>query len=98
MVELFAGVGGFRIGLEGAPGSGEEGAFRVVWANQWEPSTKAQHAAQLYADRWGLEPTDEDEAGELEDLLGDLEVSFEVEEAEEGGDEEGGEEAGEDKE
>jgi hypothetical protein len=45
-----------------------------------------------------LAPTDEDEAGELEDLLGDLEVSFEVEEAEEdegggeGDEEEGGEE------
>ncbi len=59
VAELFAGVGGFRIGLEGAPGS-DDGPFRVVWANQWEPSTKAQHAAWVYADRWGLEPSDED--------------------------------------
>ena len=59
VAELFAGVGGFRIGLEGAPGS-DDGPFRVVWANQWEPSTKAQHAAWVYADRWDLEPSDED--------------------------------------
>jgi len=60
VAELFAGVGGFRIGLEGPPGGEEQGTHRVIWANQWEPSTKAQHAAQVYAGRWGLEPTDED--------------------------------------
>ncbi|SVB90316.1 uncharacterized protein METZ01_LOCUS243170, partial [marine metagenome] len=47
VVELFAGVGGFRIGLEGAPGSQTETGFRVIWANQWEPSTNVQHAAQV---------------------------------------------------
>jgi DNA (cytosine-5)-methyltransferase 1 len=54
-VELFAGVGGFRIGLEGHPGA-EPGSIRVVWANQWEPSTKKQHAAEVYVARWGLKP------------------------------------------
>ena len=53
VVELFAGVGGFRIGFEGPPGS-SPGPFKVVWGNQWEPSTKLQHAAKVYADRWGL--------------------------------------------
>ena len=54
VVELFAGVGGFRIGLEGTPGSDRNGAFKVIWANQWEPSTKKQHAAEVYSSRWDL--------------------------------------------
>lgn len=45
--ELFAGVGGFRLGLE------KTGAFDVVWSNQWEPSTKAQHASWVYEARFG---------------------------------------------
>ena len=55
VVELFAGVGGFRIGFEGPPGSISDGP-QVVWANQWEPSTRKQHAAEVYAARWGLKP------------------------------------------
>ncbi|CAG9611998.1 hypothetical protein BACCIP111899_01170 [Bacillus rhizoplanae] len=43
VVELFAGVGGFRLGLE----ANED--FEVLWGNQWEPSTKAQHAYNCYA-------------------------------------------------
>ena len=54
VVELFAGVGGFRIGLEGPPGSPRDEDFAVVWSNQWEPSTKKQHAAEVYAKRWSL--------------------------------------------
>lgn len=54
VVELFAGVGGFRLGLEGPPGSPRDGDFAVVWSNQWEPSTKKQHAAEVYAARWNL--------------------------------------------
>ncbi|MEM8763028.1 MAG: DNA (cytosine-5-)-methyltransferase [Bacteroidota bacterium] len=45
--ELFAGVGGFRLGLE------RTGHFKVVWSNQWEPSTKTQHASQIYTARFG---------------------------------------------
>jgi DNA (cytosine-5)-methyltransferase 1 len=41
VVELFAGVGGFRLGLEAA-------GWDVVWANQWEPSTRTQHAFDCY--------------------------------------------------
>jgi DNA (cytosine-5)-methyltransferase 1 len=41
VVELFAGVGGFRLGLEAS-------GWEVIWANQWEPSTKAQHAFDCY--------------------------------------------------
>ena len=36
VAELFAGVGGFRLGLENT----NEKMFNVTWANQWEPSKK----------------------------------------------------------
>ena len=55
IAELFAGVGGFRIGLEGPPGDVNED-FKIVFANQWEPSTKRQHASEIYVARWKLEP------------------------------------------
>lgn len=48
VVELFAGVGGFRIGLERA-----SGRFRTVWSNQWEPARKRQDASQIYVARFG---------------------------------------------
>ena len=54
VVELFAGVGGFRLGLEGPPGSSRNGPYKVVLSNQWEPATKRQHAAEIYVERWGL--------------------------------------------
>ncbi len=47
VLELFAGVGGFRLGLEQA------GNYEVVWSNQWEPSTKMQHASKVYEARFG---------------------------------------------
>lgn len=62
IAELFAGVGGFRLGLEGYadPRHPEfymkpAGPFRTIWANQWEPpGTKArQFAARCYMDRFG---------------------------------------------
>ena len=55
VVELFAGVGGFRIGLEGPPNESQNNFFKVIFSNQWEPSTKRQHAAEVYVKRWGLE-------------------------------------------
>ena len=51
VIELFAGVGGFRLGLE-AVGSKE---FQIVWSNQWEPSTKSQPASEIYEARFGSE-------------------------------------------
>ncbi|WP_142786092.1 DNA (cytosine-5-)-methyltransferase [Changchengzhania lutea] len=51
VVELFAGVGGFRIGLEGYPRR-DDANYNVVWSNQWEPSTKTQHANMVYENRW----------------------------------------------
>ena len=47
VVELFAGVGGFRIGLEGFPKK-KNSKYEVVWSNQWEPATKTQHASDIY--------------------------------------------------
>ncbi len=51
IVELFAGVGGFRIGLEKA--SNDKTEFKTVWANQFEPSTARQHASEVYVARFG---------------------------------------------
>lgn len=48
VVELFAGVGGFRIGLEGA-----SDAYETIWNNQWEPSTVRQDASLVYQARFG---------------------------------------------
>ncbi|MDE6192937.1 MAG: DNA cytosine methyltransferase [Muribaculaceae bacterium] len=50
VAELFAGVGGFRIGLEGA-----SDAYKTIWNNQWEPSTKHQDASLVYRARFGRE-------------------------------------------
>lgn len=49
VIELFAGVGGFRVGLERA----DADFYKVVWANQWEPATKTQHAAMVYEKNYG---------------------------------------------
>lgn len=47
-VELFAGVGGFRLGLETA-----SDRFQVVWTNQWEPSMREQYAFECYTAHFG---------------------------------------------
>lgn len=62
VVELFAGVGGFRLGLEGwnkkSASSGYkqilESPYEIIWSNQWEPSTKIQHASIVYENHWGI--------------------------------------------
>lgn len=45
VVELFAGVGGFRLGLE-AVAKGK--AFKVIWSNQYEPGSAKQWASRAY--------------------------------------------------
>ena len=60
VVELFAGVGGFRLGLEGWKNKSSssnykkniDSSYEVVWSNQWEPSTKVQHASAVYETKW----------------------------------------------
>jgi DNA (cytosine-5)-methyltransferase 1 len=44
--ELFAGVGGFRIALD-------KFGIETTFSNQWEPSTKAQHASSVYVANFG---------------------------------------------
>ena len=57
VVELFAGVGGFRCGLNKVElvkdKVKENGNWNFVWANQWEPSTKTQDAFECYIKRFG---------------------------------------------
>ena len=59
VVELFAGVGGFRVGLNQIKDIDENGRaiengdWNFVWANQWEPSTKTQDAFNCYVKRFG---------------------------------------------
>lgn len=44
ILELFAGVGGFRIGFENS----NKELFKTKWSNQWEPSRKSQDAFEVY--------------------------------------------------
>ena len=48
VVELFAGVGGFRVGFEKS-----SPIFDTVWANQWEPGQKGQWAYKCYVKNFG---------------------------------------------
>ena len=51
IVELFAGVGGFRLGLESA--SSEDLKYEVAWSSQWEPGASTQHASDIYIHKFG---------------------------------------------
>lgn len=51
VVELFAGVGGFRLGLEAA-----SDRYKVIWANQWEPYKADQWAFDCYVSHFGKSP------------------------------------------
>lgn len=62
VAELFAGVGGFRLGLEGYDNKSNPdfckepaGNFKTIWANQWEPpgTTARQFAWRCYESRFG---------------------------------------------
>lgn len=48
VIDLFAGIGGFRIGLEKASKK-----FKTIWSNQWEPGKKNQIASEIYKKRFG---------------------------------------------
>ncbi|QJB71399.1 DNA (cytosine-5-)-methyltransferase [Mycoplasma sp. 1654_15] len=48
VVELFAGVGGFRLGFERT-----SKLFKTVWANQWEPNKTKQWAFDCYTKHFG---------------------------------------------
>lgn len=62
VAEMFAGVGGFRLGLDGYDNPDHKefhldsaGPFKTVWANQWEPmgSPAKQFAWRCYESRFG---------------------------------------------
>jgi DNA (cytosine-5)-methyltransferase 1 len=61
VAELFAGVGGFRIGLSRA-------GFRTTFSNQWEPSTKVQHASDVYVSNFGPEGHTNIDIADIESL------------------------------
>lgn len=46
--ELFAGIGGFRLGFENASKD-----WKTVWFNQYEPSYKTQYAYDCYVSHYG---------------------------------------------
>ncbi len=48
VVELFAGVGGLRLGLERA-------GWKVIWSDQWEPGRKVQYASDCYVHHFGAD-------------------------------------------
>lgn len=53
---MFAGVGGFHLGLKNASPN-----FEIIWANQFEPSRKNQFAFKIYQERFPeIEPSNED--------------------------------------
>ena len=68
VVELFAGVGGFRLGLE-------RSGWQVVWANQWEPSTHSQAAFDCYVSHF---PTGEHVNEDIEVVLDEVEAGRRV--------------------
>ena len=63
VVELFAGVGGFRLGFEGWKGKSSTSGYtkrlvqnyETVWSNQWEPGVKVQHASDVYKEMFGAD-------------------------------------------
>lgn len=61
VAELFAGVGGFRIGLSRA-------GWKTIFSNQWEPGTKVQHASDVYVSRFGPEGHTNEDIAKIESL------------------------------
>ena len=51
VVELFAGVGGFRLGLDSA--SKKDSGYETIWSSQWEPGATTQHASDIYIQKFG---------------------------------------------
>ena len=74
VVELFAGVGGFRLGLEGWKGKSSSSGYtkrmvknyETVWSNQWEPGVKVQHASDVYKEMFGSEGHSNEDIGTVD--------------------------------
>ena len=71
VAELFAGVGGFRVGLnkiveiDNNGRAIENNVWNFVWANQFEPSSKAQHAFDCYTQRFGTDNTSNEDINKV---------------------------------
>lgn len=63
IVELFAGVGGFRLGFDRL----NEG-WETVWFSQWEPGKKSQWAHDCYVSHYG----------DLKDLNGEYTTGYDI--------------------
>jgi DNA (cytosine-5)-methyltransferase 1 len=67
VAELFAGVGGFRIGLSKA-------GWKTIFSNQWEPATKVQHASDVYVANFGSEGHTNLDIAEVKNLPGKIDL------------------------
>lgn len=72
VVELFAGVGGFRVGFNNIVSfdvktelANEVKTWNFVWSNQWEPSTKIQPAYECYIKRFGIKNTSNEDINKV---------------------------------
>ncbi len=63
MCELFAGVGGFRLGMDRL-----ESGWETVWFSQWEPGAKTQWAHKCYLEHYGDSPDKNGEYHTCEDI------------------------------
>lgn len=61
--ELFAGVGGFRLGLDRL-----QSGWKTTWFSQWEPGAKTQWAHECYVKHFGDSP----------DLMGELHTGEDI--------------------
>lgn len=70
VIELFAGVGGFRVGLNDVQIKNgktiEKKTFRFVWSNQWEPATTTQDAFDCYVAHFGKEGASNEDIGKVD--------------------------------
>lgn len=69
MCELFAGVGGFRLGMERL-----KSGWETVWFSQYEPGKKAQYAHDCYVAHFG----------DLKDLNGEYHTNDDIADVEKG--------------
>lgn len=67
VAELFAGVGGFRIGLARA-------GWKTVFSNQWEPSTVIQHASDVYINKFGPTGHSNEDIAKLAEIPDDVDL------------------------
>jgi DNA (cytosine-5)-methyltransferase 1 len=67
VAELFAGVGGFRLGLERA-------GWKTIYSNQWEPSTKRQHASEVYVQNFGPQGHSNDDIAQVVEVPSKFEL------------------------